>query len=741
MSDHSLKPYYETLFHRLRNGGLTTLDAADAVATAFLDGKPQKRGKHKTTWADRHAAFWSADFLHNLPKDAWASEPVVLALARYLSQDRYTNETLIEQVATAAPDTVKRAARYSGLVLRQSSPRRSEIESLGRTHPAQFRKFNRVFEILDLAHGERNEQVAFFQESLAALTPVELLAYASLYAFEHLVPPTFVHARGSDDADLLSAWDAINDILTWKLTTCPSKSFQLSDRVIGLSLQQHLSPFLLPSSMGLPPREDLRQGFQQLMEAQMELNSFVSQSADAFSYDDGIRFVCNGNRLGIVDLVPSEQSTWTLDGEKLKRLHGYWLYRGMDALLTSESILAMVGPENREWNLQAFAKAMSTQLQLQEVYGLADTVHTESGLHVDVFRALLAMELMTAFFIKDFMLPYGEYQKQLGNWRLALGRLAFGGLLQPDKQNRFPLTWSDKAAKIERIKSWTVSPEFPHGHAKAAEAILDFWTSDWSTLSARLKSEEKQSGLQPELFERPMLKIGRYLFQLPWMVAMQNNATAAINNLRRIGSRRKEVQAETGRIEHRMGKRFEERGFRVLVNYRPPVQEEGDAGEIDLICARDGQLLVLEVKSGFVRRSKRDSWLHGTTTLRTAGLQLCRKLPAVRQALASDPDFLQSLGLSLTDGLPTVAGWIVDTSIECDHQRFNGFLKVSLEEVLIALRDDRRLLNDPDGLLRGKQEDAESPSDTQNWTLYPDGFSTERFVEVIEQALVWALPA
>jgi hypothetical protein len=38
----------------------------------------------------------------------------------------------------------------------------------------------------------------------------------------------------------------------------------------------------------------------------------------------------------------------------------------------------------------------------------------------------------------------------------------------------------------------------------------------------------------------------------------------------------------------------------------------------------------------------------------------------------------------------------IDTSIECDHQRFGGFLKVSLEELLIALRDNRHLLHDPD---------------------------------------------
>jgi hypothetical protein len=61
----------------------------------------------------------------------------------------------------------------------------------------------------------------------------------------------------------------------------------------------------------------------------------------------------------------------------------------------------------------------------------------------------------------------------------------------------------------------------------------------------------------------------------------------------------------------------------------------------------------------------------------------------LRQALVWKPD-----------DMPEITAWIVDTSIECDHQRFHGFLKVSLEEVLIALRDDRHWLNDPDGLFQ-----------------------------------------
>lgn len=70
-------------------------------------------------------------------------------------------------------------------------------------------------------------------------------------------------------------------------------------------------------------------------------------------------------------------------------------------------------------------------------------------------------------------------------------------------------------------------------------------------------------------------------------------------------------------------------------------------------------------------------------------------------ALAEELELAELLGLSGESSQATVHGWIVDTSIECDHQCFEGFLKVSVEELLIALRDDRRLLHDPDGLHNG----------------------------------------
>jgi hypothetical protein len=221
---------------------------------------------------------------------------------------------------------------------------------------------------------------------------------------------------------------------------------------------------------------------------------------------------------------------------------------------------------------------------------------------------------------------------------------------------------------------------------------------------------------------------------------MQNNASAAINNLRRIGGRRAEARTETQRIEQRLAERFEARGFRVQLNYQPERTPDSDPGEVDVISARDGQILVLEIKSTFLRRSHKDAWLHGATTLRKAGQQLRNKVLALRHSLVTDSDLASAIGFEGDVDQTPIIGWIVDTSIERDHVRFSGFLKVSLEEVLIALRDDSHLLNDPDGLFSGawmeSHEDESSAMDEQP-TLYPDGFSFARFVEVIESESVW----
>jgi Holliday junction resolvase-like predicted endonuclease len=221
------------------------------------------------------------------------------------------------------------------------------------------------------------------------------------------------------------------------------------------------------------------------------------------------------------------------------------------------------------------------------------------------------------------------------------------------------------------------------------------------------------------------------------MLAQQNNSSAAINNLRRGGARRVELKDETQRIEHNVAKLFRDRSFKVVVGYQPVKVDGYDPGEVDLICVLDGYVLVIEVKSTFLRNSKKEAWIHRTSTLRKAGMQLLRKTEAVEQAISEDADLRASLSLDSGYRPHRFIGWIVDTSIECDHSYFSGFLKVSLEEVLIALRDDAFLLNDPDGLFNGLYNDSDDSARDVS-TLYPDGFSVRRFLEIIGKQTIWA---
>lgn len=341
------------------------------------------------------------------------------------------------------------------------------------------------------------------------------------------------------------------------------------------------------------------------------------------------------------------------------------------------------------------------------------------GLH----HVLLASELTSVFFQSQFIQPFQDYLRESGVLAHALGRLAMDGLLSGE--NRFPMAWSEEGEKIRRIKGWTVSEEHPLGSTDSAKAILKFWTSDLKALSQQLK---QQPGMPtPRLYEQPFYKVGRYSFQFPWVGAQQNNLTAAINNLRRVNARRADAQVETRRVELTLAESLRQRGFAVEVGYQPPIAEEGDAGEVDLICQRDGVLLLMEVKSGYIRSTTHEVWLHRTSTLRKAAWQLRRKRTAVARALVADQDLRFRLGYSGQCTETDLRAWIVDTSIELDGQSVDGFRVLSREALEVVLRDEKQLLRPVD------QFDDEQG----RCSLFPDGFTAGRFIAVVESDELW----
>ena len=525
------------------------------------------------------------------------------------------------------------------------------------------------------------------------------------------------------------AWDAINELLLWKLRTGDHSALRLNEHEIAERVGPVFRDWLF-SDGPLPELAARRYAqFQDLMAAQIEMLEFVSRSLHAFCWDDGIRFERRGDRLEIVETDPAARAAWERNTRKLWQLQGYWMDRAVDAFAHSDMAHQRIGrPENEDDNRAAWIKALATQMRLNEVYGVGEQVSLEGGRSVNLFQALLAQELTAIFFLRDYIGVFAAHAQTEGHWRTALGRLALQGLLE-GMQNRLPFTWSDRTAKVRRITGWTVTPEQPQGSVASAQAILDFWCYDMVALGERLGRDEPC--LHPRLFERSVLQFGHAYVQLPWIAAFQSNGHAAINNLRRLGARRAETREETRRIEAHLAAALQARGFSVVLNWQPP-DDLREAGEVDVLAARDGHLFVFELKSTFVRQSVQDAWQHVATTLRKAGRQLVRKQAAVLGVLAGDMALQSALGLPEPPALERVHAWIVDTSIEGDHCFFSGCLKLSLEDILIALRDDRQHLFE--GQVWTQAEELPLHSQV---SLYPAGFDAVHFVNVVQSQAVW----
>lgn len=755
---------YQDRYLLLLEKGLSANDAAISLIHRYLDGKPIKTGMRNLNSVDRDFDFWLASFWDDVSTEVFESDAFALALARYLQQNKTTRSGWLQYLVATAPDALRRAIRYSQVFLSPTEIRWKEIIGLELANTVGLIEFIRACEILQDEYNKFKSAIRSIEAKLKRLTPMETLTYASLFAFKNVVyrhgqqelrPELFNKERADVNAEYFQdITDAINQILISKLKTSVHSDFFISERIIGESLRKHMASLLFPSASTTKAAEKCLfylETFERLVAAHLQFNEFVNKTINCFCFDDDYDIRFEETRLIVYPRVNQEGYEWGRNGKKFERLMQYWLFRALGEFVNSDLAFKRFGSsENEESNRFAWISSIRTMLELTEIYGLDDEITTDSGYKIDLFQTLLTIELMHAFYKHGYILPYCKHREQTGNWLLALTTFSFAGLVQGE--NRFPITFSEKKEKISRIRSWTRSEEYPNGNKQLTEAILDFWSNDLKQLSIELRANEYV--LVPELHERPIFKIGNYLFQLPWVFAFQNNVTATVNNLRRLGRNRTELKIETNRIEKRLAETFERRGFNVLSNFHPPRDADNEIGEIDLLCFLDGHLFIFEIKSGYMRKSNREAWLHRTNTLRKAGLQMKRKSAFVTERLKTDPTLSAFIGGQDHNNVQTHC-WIIDTSIEHDHEYFEGFLKVSLQEIMIALRNERHLLKDMhQAIADGKRRNGDSYSESAFGNicaeamgtvieqspaddLYPHGFSANEFAKIIESELVW----
>ncbi|MEF8709903.1 MAG: NERD domain-containing protein [Candidatus Accumulibacter propinquus] len=683
--------------------------ALDEALHHFLDQRPAGKNLSSLDRATGLAAapFWrEADVVN-------ASELSALAMSRILRHEGAISIELLEHLSHAVPDTLRWAIRYSKLFTRTDSQLWKLLRD--RVQGDEWRTFIGVCDRLLAQLQPFDQLIQRAQEKLAYLSLLETLSYLSVLAYERLIPEAPDDPAGNH-------WRVYSRVISDKLTTCSEKDFNLNEERLAQSLKHHLSPIIFPSPAITLECADNLEAFTILIMATKERMDY-EDSIDWFCYDPECRYRLEPGKSVIYNETENGSRTWQRTEQKSQALWHYWMNRGINEFIERGMAEVQIGSqENHERNALAYIMAVRGELQLHEIYGLDEEIELAGGGHARIFQTLLASELHSSFFRSAYVQPFQKYYAELGIVSKALSKLAFSGLL--NGENRFPMTWAEEDQKIKRTTGWTVCSKYPQGSNLAAKAILDFWTSDLKALSNSLK--EQPQFLVPTLCERPFYKIGRYNFQFPWVVAQQNNLTAVVNNLRRIGARRSGQMSETRRIELRLADQLRQRGFAVEVGYQPERTEQEDPGEVDLICYRDGLAMLLEIKSGYIRTNSHEIWLHRTNTLRKAAWQLRRKSSAVVAALTRDELLREKLGCSDPNPGDHLQTWIVDTSIELDQQWVDGFLVVSLESLQVILRDERELLLDVNQEPQGVTD-----------TMFPDGFSAARFVEVVESGEVW----
>lgn len=684
-------------------------EALDEALNQFLNQRPA--GKN-LSWLDRATGLAAAPFWREA-EIVNASKISALALSRILRHESAISIELLEHLSQSVPDTLRWAIRYSKLFTRSDSELWKFLRD--RTQGEEWRIFIGVCDRLLEQLQPFDHQILRAKKQLAHLSLLETLSYLSVLAYERLIP-------GVIDDPAEDYWRVYNRIISDKLRTCSDKDFNLNEARLGQSLKQHLSPIIFPAPAITQVCTDNLEDFAVLIAATKERIDY-EDSIDWFCFDPECRYQLEPGKPVIYNETEYGTRTWRRTEQKYQALWRYWMNRGIREFIDRGMAEIQIGSkENHELNTLAYIKAVRSELQLQEIYGLDDEIELAGGGRARLFQTLLSSELHSAFFQSAYIQPFQKHYAEFDNVSKALCKLAFNGMV--DRENRFPMTWAEEDQKIKRTTGWTVCHEYPQGSSVAAKAILNFWTSDLKALSNSLKVQPQLP--VPTLYERPFYKIGRYNFQFPWVVAQQNNLTAVVNNLRRIGARRPGQMSETRRIELRLADQLRQRGFAVEVGYLPERTEQEDPGEVDLICYRDGLALLLEVKSGYIRSNVHEIWLHRTNTLRKAAWQLRRKRSAVVAALTRDELLREKLGCSDLNTGNHMHTWIVDSSIELDHQWVDGFLVVSLESLQVILRDECHLLVQDDQVPKVVSE-----------TMFPSGFTAGRFIEIVEAGEVW----
>lgn len=610
--------------------------------------------------SDKLDDFWLSDFIANLKVEQMKNENFILALSQYI-RSKSIDEDILIKLLKISQDSVIKAVRQSGIIARSDHHSWAVLKKIAiQINLSKFDEFLRIAEYIQLQYQERLNIYKELKNQLQ-LDQITAMVFSSFYNYEHLMNDTDYlkipyQLDTNDEISIQDIWFVFHEVIT----SSNIEKNKLTEKKLGQTLKAKMTPFIFGENLNhsLMKQYD---DFKRLVAHKIEVNLYEDQVISAYCYKLSTNYYLKNGHL----ILESRSRDLDFFQEKFGILSAYWQWRGVNTLTDNPYFQRLDTGENIESNALALAKTQGVILQLYEVYGIEKAVFEQD---YDLYALIFTMLLSQAHYVHDFLKAFKKLRD--GNNQdvfSTLAKLMIEGALIG--QNRMPITFATQKEKAIKMSDWIVEGG-TNKRVREMSRILDFWSRDL------------RDGSDTFYIEKSFYRIDDYLFALPWMSAQKNFSTATINTFRKMYKNRADLKSETDLMEQNLAKLLAKYKGEVYSQHEPL---EPGVGEIDAIVVSDYKVLIIELKSTYIKSNVKEIHEYKSFVLKKAAYQLARKTNYVRDV------FLPSLGLDSAKF--SIHSWIVDTTLEFDHEYIDGFLKVSFEEIVIILNGHRAYLS------------------------------------------------
>lgn len=611
--------------------------------------------------SDKLDDFWASQFINDVTAQQINGENFILALSQYFRSNSVDEDTLIKLLELSQEGVIS-AVRQSGIITRLDHHSWKVLQTIsGQLEFSKLTQFLHTAAYVQLQYQQRLKNYQVLKHKLQ-LDQITAMVFSSFYAYEYLMSDTDClkipyQMDTNDNVSVQDIWSVFHEIIT----SSNIEKNKLTEKKLGQTLKAKMSPFLFGENLNhslMKQYED----FKRLVAHKIEINLYEDQVISAYCYKLSTNYYLENGQLKLETEIRDSD----FFQEKFGVLATYWQWRGANALTDNPYFERLNRGENVESNALALAKTQGIILQLYEVYGIEKAVFEQD---YDLCALVFTMLLSQAHYVHDFLEAFKKLRDSNNQHAFStLAKLMIDGVLIG--QNRMPITFATQKEKAIKMSDWIIEGS---GNQKVKEMsrILDFWSKDL------------RDGSDAFYTEKSFYKIDDYLFALPWMSAQKNFSTATINTFRKMYKNRASLKSETDLMENNLAGLLAKSKGRVYSQYEP---SESGVGEIDAIVVSDDKVLIIELKSSYIKSNVKEIYEYRNFVLKKAAYQLARKTTYVRDI------FLPSLGFDSAKF--SIHSWIVDTTLEFDHGYIDGFLKVSFEELLIVLNKHEMFITD-----------------------------------------------